>query len=78
MTLLKVFPLMLACIFLNPLSMWLGRQNELHFFLGLSSDFWAGVTLGVSIVCGLAFIAIVVVYALTAKASALAEQRDVE
>ena len=78
MKILKFYPLMLVCIFLSPLSRWLERQHDPHFFLGLGSDFWAGVTLGVSIVCGLAFIAVVVVYVLAARTGSPGEKGQVE
>jgi hypothetical protein len=49
-----------ALLLLVPLSRWLGHHHDPHFFLGLSSSFWAGVCIGISIVSGAVFIALVV------------------
>ena len=45
----KFFFLLLAPAFLLPLRSWLRHQNDPYLFLGLSSKFWTGVTIGVSI-----------------------------
>jgi hypothetical protein len=49
-----------ALLLLAPLTRWLIHRHDLDFFLGLSSSFWAGVSMGVSIVSGAALIAIMV------------------
>jgi len=56
----KFYLLMLVTLLLFPLTRWLGNRNVPHFLFGFSSSFWAGVTIGVSIVCAAAFIALVV------------------
>ncbi len=47
--------LLISTILLGTISRMLTRLNVDQFFLGLSSDFWAGVCIGASIVttCGL-------------------------
>ena len=44
----------------TPLAIALGKRDESNFLLGLSSDFWAGTLIGVSIVVAVAAIALIV------------------
>ena len=52
--------LLVPLYLLFPIQRWLAHQHVDHFFLGLSSSFWAGVTRGVFIICSAAFVALVV------------------
>jgi hypothetical protein len=63
-------------LLLAPLARWLQHQHDLQFFLGLSSSFWAGVSMGISIVGGLVFIAFVVLHLVSHTASAPGHQGD--
>jgi len=54
--------LLLPLYLLFPLSRWLAGQHVDKFFLGLSSGFWTGVAIGVSIVGSAASIALLVVH----------------
>lgn len=46
----RILPIALVPVFLPAITRILMRQNNPDFFLGLSSDFWAGTTIGISIV----------------------------
>jgi hypothetical protein len=66
---LKFYPLCLVPFLLLPLALWLGHLNDSRFFLGLSSSFWAGVGISVSIVCGSLFVALAVLHLLSTRAA---------
>jgi hypothetical protein len=61
--------LLLPLYLLFPLSRWLAHQHVDKFFLGLSSGFWTGVTIGVSIVGAAASVALLVVHLYANKAN---------
>ena len=60
------FPVLLL---LAPLTRWLRYQHDPHFFLGLSSNFWTGVSIGMTIVFGAAFVALAVLHVSARQAS---------
>jgi hypothetical protein len=55
-----------VCLF-PALTAWLLHQHAENFLLGLSSQFWAGVSIGCSIVFGAAFTALLVAYLYSAR-----------
>lgn len=67
MKFLKFYPLGLVPFLLLPFTRWLSHLNEPHFFLGLSSSFWAGAGMSVSLVCGLLSVVLVVLHLLSTR-----------
>jgi hypothetical protein len=66
---LALFPLALAPALLIPMTAWLRQQHDPHLLLGLGSSFWAGVLIGISIVCCLLSISFIVFLVLRARSS---------
>ena len=54
----KYLPLVFIPAVSIPLSIGLTHRHEATFFLGLSSSFWAGTAIGVTVVAGVAVIAL--------------------
>ena len=52
--------LVLAPALFGPISIALARQEQANFFLGLSSDFWAGTMIGATIAAALLGIGLLV------------------
>ena len=61
--------LLFAMFVLGAASRMLSKLNVEGFFLGLSSDFWAGVCGGISIACGLWLIATIVSHIVSSRQS---------
>ena len=59
----KYLPLVFIPAIATPISIVLSHRHDADFFLGLSSSFWAGTAIGVSIGAGVAGIALLSRYA---------------